>query len=109
MTIHTPKASQKAAERLNELFSHPVVMLKKSKSGEKETDITKLIRSFDASYDSVNGTLSIVTETACDNANYLNPSYIADAAARDTDLFTDDTWIETVRTAFLRADGTEFR
>lgn len=110
LVFHTPRASEKAAAQIRTLFSSPVRMMKKSKSGEKEVDITTLIRSLDASYDAAAHTIAVTAVTANDGTNYLNPSYIADAIARDTDLITPDSWHETVRLALLAADGeTEFR
>ncbi len=59
------------------LFRSPVTVMKRSKSGEKETDITTLIKSIRAEI--VDGTLHIIAITSADSANYLNPEYIARA------------------------------
>ena len=37
------------AEEVNELFKSPVIMMKRSKSGERETDITQFIGTLEAS------------------------------------------------------------
>ena len=109
LCIHSPKADAAYAGQIEERFKTPVVMMKKSKSGEKEVDITSLIRSLTAAYDETSGTVVVDCTLACSSSEYLNPSYVADAIARETDLITEDTWHETVRCAMLRADGTEFQ
>jgi radical SAM-linked protein len=73
LTFHTPLASEEAARQIEMLFASPVVMMKKSKSGEKEVDITTLIRSLSARYDAENGTLVVEAVTACGNTQHLNP------------------------------------
>ncbi len=109
LRIHSPKASAEYAKIVEERFHSPVIMMKKSKSGEKEVDITTLIRSMTASCEEADGVLVVDCTLACSSSEYLNPSYVADAIAKETDLITEDTWRETVRCALLRADGTEFR
>ena len=109
LRIHSPKASAEYAKIVEERFRTPVIMMKKSKSGEKEVDITTLIRSLSASFGEADGVLVVDCTLACSSSEYLNPSYVADAIARETDLITEDTWHETVRCALLRADGSEFR
>ena len=109
LRFHSPKASPAYARQVEERFQTPVVMMKKSKSGEKEVDITSLIRSLTASFEETDGTLVVDCTLACSSAEYLNPSYVADAIARETDVITEATWHETERLSLLRADGTEFR
>jgi len=69
--------SDNAASEIEELFRSPVVIMKRSKSGERETDITTLIKSISA--EAVEGKLRIKAITSADSANYLNPEYIAQA------------------------------
>jgi putative N-acetylmannosamine-6-phosphate epimerase len=109
LRFHSPKASPDYARAIEERFKTPVIMMKKSKSGEKEVDITSLIRSLTASFEETSGTVVVDCTLACSSSEYLNPSYVADAIARETDMITDDTWHETERLSLLRADGTEFR
>ena len=86
-----------------------MIMMKKSKSGEKEVDITSLIRSFRAVYNADTATLTVEAITACGNTEYLNPEYIADAIARETNLITPESWHETTRCQLLKKDLSEFR
>ena len=70
--------SMEQAAEIQEMFRSPVTVMKRSKSGEKETDITTLIKSLRAEI--INGNLHITAVTSADSANYLNPEYIAQAA-----------------------------
>jgi len=67
--------SMETAAEIEEMFRSPVTVMKRSKSGEKETDITTLIKSLRAEV--ANGKLRIIAITSADSANYLNPEYIA--------------------------------
>lgn len=110
LVFHVPTASEAAAAQIRTLFAAPVLMMKKSKSGTREVDITTLIRSMQVSFEAENGTIVVEAVTANDSVNYLNPEYIADAIAQKTDLISTDSWHETVRLTLLLADGeTEFR
>ena len=108
MVIHSPRCANSYAAWINDRFTRPVVMLKKSKSGEKEVDITGLIRVLTAAYDARTNTIRIDAVTANSAQSYLNPSYILDAIARETDLVTEDTWYEITREKLLCEDLTEF-
>ncbi len=109
LIFHTPHASAEAAEQIEKRFASPVIMMKKSKSGEKEVDITSLMRGLQVRYDADNGTLVVEAITACGNTEYLNPEYIADAIARETELITPESWHETARCMLLTAKLKEFR
>ncbi len=78
-------------------FTKPYVVMKRSKSGDKETDITPLIKDF--KYYPNQKLLKVILN--CDSANYLNPEYVAKAAGCPD--------YSICRTNIYRADGTEFR
>ena len=98
---------EKALQCLREKFSGPVIVMKKTKSTEKEVDISPFIRS--VSFDYADGTgIRIVTETCSDNTNYLNPEYVAKAAAFAAD--PEGKGYHTItRKYFMLEDGTVFR
>ncbi len=108
IVIHSPVADEAHAAWITERFTRPVILLKKSKSGEKEVDITTLIHSLCARYDAEGGTVVIDTVTANSAQNYLNPSYIVDAIAKESDLITENTWCGITREALLTKDFTQF-
>ncbi len=108
LVFHSPRADEAHAEAIRRLFCAPVFMMKKSKSGENEVDITTLIRSLDVRCGDEPGTLTVTAVLACSGEKYLNPEYVAQAIARDTDLVTPQSWHTACREALLRADLTEF-
>jgi radical SAM-linked protein len=57
------------------MFNAPFTVMKRSKSGEKETDILPLIRRHEITNDTVTVLLS------ADSESYLNPEYIASAVS----------------------------
>ena len=61
--------SGETAAAVEEMFRSPVVVMKRSKSGEKETDITALIKSLRC--ENKDGNLHIIAVTSADSANYL--------------------------------------
>ena len=61
------------------LFSAPVMMMKRSKSGEKETDITSFLSDVTAS--DAGGALTLRFLANAADSRYLNPVYVARAIA----------------------------
>jgi hypothetical protein len=57
------------------MFKNPFIVMKRSKSGGKETDILPYIRRYEITGDTVTVLLS------ADSDSYLNPEYIASAVA----------------------------
>ena len=95
-----------AIERLKNEFSGEVVILKKTKSSEKEVDISPFIR--DISFERTGDGMKIKVFTCADNTNYLNPEYVAKVALRVLD--EGETGYHTVtRKQFYTADGKVFR
>lgn len=103
-----PMASAETAEKLDMLFTHPLVMTKKSKSGDKDVDIAPYIKDPKTVYDAENGVMRLHVLLCADNANFLNPEYLMKAAERELGLSFEDPEISqyTVkRTNLLLADG----
>ncbi len=71
-------------DRVKGMFSKELVLLKRTKSGEKPTDILPMIKSFSAVQ---NGSeLKINTLLAAGNPVYLNPEYIIKALQTNPDI-----------------------
>lgn len=101
--IHTDKADKSAADAVCELFASPVMMMKKSKSGEKEVNICDMIKSITA--DVTDGALVITAVSAAGNNVFLNPSYIASAVKERLGDLLGDGYTEFVRMKLLLEDG----
>lgn len=87
------------------LFAGPIVLLKRTKSGEKECDISTDIRSVDIR-DTEEG-LSITAELSAGGEGYLNPGYIIKALEKYAG-------IKPVRSSIMRVEvlnksGSRFR
>lgn len=92
---------------IEEMFKSPVIMMKRSKSGERECDITALIRSVKA--ESCGDRLKITAVTSADAENYLNPEYVAQAIENKFAVSGDRGWHVITRKKLFLADGeTEF-
>ena len=90
------------------MFSSPVVMMKRSKSGEKEVDISTLVKSASARYE--NGTLYVTAVTSASGENYLNPEYVARAVSERFGIENADSYHFITRTKLLLDDAeTSFR
>ena len=96
------------AAAIEEMFRSPVVMMKKSKSGEREVDITTLMRSLRTEVGE--GTLTVTAVTAAEQANYLNPEYIVQAVEGKFGVSGERGWHVITRTKQFLEDGeTEFQ
>ena len=70
-------------------------MLKKSKSGEKEVDITAFIKNLSVS--SQNGEMTINVILSAGSTENLNPEYIVTAIKNSLDIFSADPQNESYR------------
>jgi hypothetical protein len=102
-----------AKEIQDYLTTSPLMMDKKSKSGVRSVDITRLIRSMTCEADGVGSELHMQAKLCVSGADYLNPEYLI-AALRDRFglLKPDDVVSEyrILRTHVYQKDGvTEFK
>ena len=91
--------------KIEDLFTRPVILMKRSKSGEKETDISLLVKKISAEVSGDRLTVTAVTEA--DSAAYLNPEYVASAIDREFDLQKNTGYHTIMRKRLLVSDGTE--
>lgn len=90
------------------LASVPLTVIKNTKNGEKETDISPLIKSAHLSKDSTGILLSV--SLLCENAAFLNPEYLMTALKARVPGFAEKIDHYTIlRTGFCKEDGSEFR
>ena len=112
--LRLEKADAQTASALQELFTTaPLNVIKKTKSGEKETDIIPLIRSVRVVHPSGGNELRISAVLSAGMTNHLNPELLIKAAKDRGLILTGDPSKETytiLRTHVYLADGTtEFR
>ena len=95
--------SAETCAAIEEMFRHPVIMMKRSKSGDKETDISELIRSVKVEADENH--LIVTAVTSADSAKYLNPEYVAQAIEEKFGVSGKCGWHIITRKKLLLADG----
>jgi len=108
ITVHHKKADAAMADALNTLYSAPLVVTKKTKSGDREVDIHPQILKSQASYDADTSLLHIHALLCADNENFLNPEYLIRAAENMLDLrFEDPTqaYYDIMRKDIFLKDG----
>ncbi len=96
----------KACEKIKSIFNmQEIVVLKRSKRGEKETDIAPMIKSIDVS--ELDGTLAIRTVLSS-GASMLNPEYLIKAIEKYAPLLTP-SFFEIAHTNIFDAEMKKFR
>ncbi len=115
LCISTPDASPDVAQKIRDLFDGmPIPMIKKTKSGEKEIDISPMIRKMNVVYNEDRpDEIRISAILAAGSAEHLNPELLVKAIKERVGILSGDLSRETysiLRTHVYLSDGvTEFR
>ena len=113
--LHTPTASNALAEQLQALYTGgPLLMTKKTKSGDKEIDIAPMIRSIRTVFDPHQpGVIHISAMLSAGSAEHLNPEMLIKLARANAGILDENDVNQTysiLRTKVFFADGkTQFR
>lgn len=107
----SPRFDASTAEALKSLYTNPLTLMKRSKSGDKEVDIAPYIDLRFCEYS--DGTVTVKALLSADSANYLNPEYLIKAAEQKLGITFDDPFAEyyTImrREVYLSDKTTAFR
>ena len=113
ISIHTDGASEELVQKAQKLLTtSPLVLTKKSKSGEKEVDIIPFIKSISAEYDAKKDSVDIKTTVKASSTEYLNPELIVTGLRKYLGVLSGDLVTEyysIMRTAIFKEDMTEFK
>ncbi len=112
LTFETEGASDGLAEAAKALFDAPVIMEKRSKSGNKEIDITKMIKSLDVRYDSESDRIVMDTLLSAGQTETLNPEMLVNALKDKLGFLSHNILTEhysIVRTEIYNQNGEAFR
>lgn len=108
--IRTDGADTALAARCDEVLkASPLVILKRTKSGEKDVDISSQIAFANVSF--ANGEICIDARLSADSANFLNPEYLVKVLKRDCGILAGDPMREEysiMRTA-VKCGDKDFR
>ena len=90
--LTSPSLSENAARELADLYTSPLVVTKRSKTGDKEVDILPFLSLRSCRFDE--GSVTLRALLSADSANYLNPEYLVRAAQDRLGLALDDPFGE---------------
>ena len=109
MEMITDGADAALAEKINALFASPsLMMLKHTKSGEKEIDIVPLIKSFSAEYSAERGSILMRARLSAVSTDYLGPDMLITAMKDRLGVLSGDIMRERysiLRTGVYLLDG----
>ena len=116
VTVSDPSAASVGTDAVEALFAPgaaPILMTKRTKSGDREMDILPLIREIHAAREA-DGTLILHATLAAGGSANLSPEFLVAALREKLGMLTDTEhpdvcWYRILRTGFLCADGSEFR
>ena len=95
-------------EQISGMFKAPFVMMKRTKSGEKETDISPMIHRLEVRQDGSSLVINVTTSVASES--YLNPEYVISAVCEKLNISKENTAYKVTRSEFYLEDGkTAFR
>ena len=111
ITIVTEDADEALAAKCRAaLTERPLVVFKRSKSGDKDTDISASVKETSCRYE--DGAIVIETVLTADNAGFLNPEYLVTHLKARCGILSGNPMKEyytLLRTGLYRADMTPFR
>ncbi len=111
--VFTCDADASLAKKANEILTtSPLVMTKRTKSGEKDVDIIPMIKSADVRYDNETGTLKLSCVLSASSTEYLNPELLITALKQNIGILAGDPsveWYTIMRTNLLTSDLKEFK
>ena len=94
---------ENAADEISKMFDAPYTIMKRSKSGERECDISPLVKKISAVCEG--GELTVTAVTSADAENYLNSEYVAKAVEEKYNLGGENGWHVITRKKLLLSDG----
>ena len=109
--MYSDAVTEDLPEKAEALFKKPLVVLRRTKSGEKECDITPMVKSLTAELvDDGRKALRVRAVLSADSQNYLNPEYVAAAIAKEYSLDAKGDYYTMKRVEFFKEDEeTAFR
>ena len=111
--IFTKNADEAMAEQVTQLLTTaPLVMTKRTKSGEKDVDIIPMIKSASARYDQISGVIKLSCVLSASSTEYLNPELFVTALKQSLGVLSGDPseeWYTIMRTNLFTSELKEFK
>jgi radical SAM-linked protein len=112
ISVRTTGASAAlAADCAARLSDRPMTVLKKTKSGEKDVDISGAILQANAIYDEKEDRLVLTVRLAAEGGSFLNPDYIIKYLQKTAGILQGNVyeeWYTVVRTHLFNSSGEDF-
>lgn len=108
--LYSGKITEGSCKEIEELFSKECRIVKKSKSGEKEINISEYIKLVEASLR--DGHIEIHAILSADNDRYLNPELFVEAIKQNVGILQSDSieeYYTILRNKMLNSDLSEFK
>ncbi len=110
ITLVTAGADEALANRCAEILrSRPLIVFKRSKAGDRDTDISGSI--LDVRGECRDGAVCLYVTLTSENSAFLNPEYLVNVLRRDAGVLSTDPTKEScriVRLSLTDADGNPF-
>lgn len=107
--LFSDKITKNSCTQVKELFSKECLITKRTKSGEKQVDISNYVKAVET--EKIDGGMIIHTILTADNENYLNPEYFVEAIRQGLDILKSNEISEhysIMRNNMLSFDMSEF-
>lgn len=112
IAIHTPGASAEVAKFCADVLSEkPLTVLKRTKSGDKNVDVSPAILGIESSFLEEEGDILLRIRLRADSGSFLNPEYLLRYLSDQTGLLRGsplEEWYTVTRTHLYDADGQDF-
>ena len=112
LTIHSMGLNEQSCSEIeNTLTKSPLLLTKKTKSGEKEIDIIPLIHSVSATWDAQNEEVTIRTMLRATSTEFLNPEMLITALKNQNHILNGnlmEEYYSIMRTAVYKEDFSLF-
>ena len=112
VSIHTPAASPETAKFCGDVLSEkPITVLKRTKAGEKNVDVSPAVLSVESAYDAEGGNIVLKIRLRADSGSFLNPDYLLRYLSDQTGLLQGsplEEWYTVVRSHIFDANGEDF-
>ncbi len=112
ITVHSPSATAALAQLCDERLSDkPMMVLKRTKSGDKDVDISAAILDSSVAIDVDSEEIILRVRLAAEGGSFLNPDYIIKYLRATTGLLSGsvhEEWYTVVRTHLFDKEGQDF-
>ncbi len=104
--LTSPSFTSEDTEKLTTLYTNPLVVMKRSKAGDHEADISPFVRLDGVTFE--DGSLIVKTLLSADNATYVNPEHLVRKAEECLGTTFEDPFTEfytIIRKEVYLSDG----